>query len=919
MTAQPIATIPSAGYARTGPLNGLFRPHAIAVIGASERLQSVGRSVVENLIASFHAGPLWAVNPKHREVLGIPCAGTIGEVSDHIDLAVIATPAPTVPTLVKECVAKGVGGIIILSAGFRERGPEGRLLEQQVLDAIQGTPVRIIGPNCLGVMRPYSGLNATFAHGIALPGRIAFLSQSGALCTSILDWSLEERVGFSAFVSTGSMLDVGWGDLITYFGDDPHTSSIMLYLESIGNARSFMSAAREVALSKPVIVLKAGRTNAAAKAAVSHTGSLAGSEDVFEVACSRCGILQVDSIGELFSMAEVLAKQPRPLGPRLAIVTNAGGPGVLATDALVSQGGQLASLTDKTLGQLDQHLPESWSHGNPIDVLGDATPERYTDALKLALSDETSDGLLAVLTPQAMTDPTRTAEALVQVARGNQKPVLASWMGGGLVAPSVSTLNAASIPTFDHPDEAAKAFTAMWRYSDHLRSLYETPVLTPPTSPTSDPATIRGWLSEARRAGRTVLTENESKRLLQAYGITTVPTALANTAEQAVAHAELIGYPVVLKLHSSKITHKTDVGGVELHLISAETVTTAFHRIKSVVTSQLGTEAFEGVTVQKMVKHWGVELVIGSTVDAQFGPVVLFGAGGQLVEIWQDRALGLPPLNSTLAHRQIEQTKIYRALRNVRGHGPADLQALTVMLVRFSQFVATERAIREVDVNPIVLTDDGPLALDARVVLYPTEALEEDLPPLAIRPYPQHYSGVWRLRDGNSVEIRPIRPEDESLMRAFHETLSEQSIYLRFFHLMSFEQRVAHERLIRRCFIDYDREIALVADHREEDGGHAILGIGRIVKARMQPEAEFSLLVSDRYQAQGLGTELLLRLIAIARSEGLERLTGDILMENIAMRRISAELGFSLRDHSEGAIHAVLDLRQTEYPHPVEN
>jgi len=553
---------------KVNPLDAIFAAKSVAVIGASEKADSVGRTLLWNLISNPFGGIIFPVNPKRHSILGIKAYPTIFDVPEVVDLAVIATPAPTVPSIISQCTDAGVKGAIILSAGFKESGAEGVALEQQILEQAHRGKMRIIGPNCLGVMSPRTGLNATFASTMARPGNVGFISQSGALCTAILDWSFRENVGFSAFVSLGSMLDVGWGDLIYYLGDDPQTKSIVIYMESIGNARSFLSAAREVALTKPIIVIKAGRTAAAAKAAASHTGALTGSDEVLDAAFRRCGVLRVNSISDLFDMAEVLAKQPRPKGPRLTIVTNAGGPGVLATDALIAAGGEVAPISQETIAALNQILPAHWSHGNPIDILGDADQERYTKTLEIAVKDPNSDGLLVILTPQAMTDPTQTAEKLKLYAQIAGKPILASWMGGADIAAGEMILNRHHIPTYAYPDTAARMFSYMWQSSYNLRGIYETPVMPEfdSVSGIPDRKCVEKIIQTARQAQRTILTEFESKQILAAYGIPVVGTCIAKSEDEAVQCAEKIGYPVVLKLFSEVITHKTDVGGVQLNL-----------------------------------------------------------------------------------------------------------------------------------------------------------------------------------------------------------------------------------------------------------------------------------------------------------------------------------------------------------------
>jgi acetyltransferase len=890
------------------PLDPIFSPRSVAVIGASERASSVGRAVLWSLVSSPFGGTVYPVSDKRASVLGIKAYRSVSEIPEPVDLAVIVTPAETVPGIVGECVAASVGGVIVISAGFKEHGEKGTELERQILERMKGSHMRLIGPNCLGVMNPLTGLNATFAPHIARGGNVGFISQSGALCTAILDWAQREMVGFSTFVSVGSMLDVGWGDLIDYLGNDPRTHSIVMYMESVGDARSFLSAAREVSLTKPIIVIKAGRTEAAAHAAASHTGSLTGSDEVLEAAFRRCGVLRVNAIADLFYMAEVLSKQPRPKGPRLAIVTNAGGPGVLAADALIANGGELAQLSEKSMVQLNQLLPPHWSHSNPLDVLGDALPERYAKVLEIAASDPNIDGLLAITCPQGMAEPTQTAERLKPFATSTGKPVLACWMGGDEVAAGIDILNRAGIPTFSFPDTAARIFDYMWRYSYNLRGLYETPVL-PSADADLDRIAAETVIGRARRARRTILTEVESKQLLSAYGIPTVPTFPAYSEEEAVSRAQEIGFPVVVKLLSETITHKTDVGGVHLNVRDVDAVRTAYLSIANSVREQAKTEDFLGVSVQPMVKLDGYELILGSSVDLQFGPVLLFGTGGQLVEVFQDKALALPPLNTTLALRMMEQTKIFAALRGVRGRKPIDVAALTELLVRFSQLVAEQRWIREIDINPLLASPDRPLALDARVIVCDPEVTAEQLPRFAVRPYPIQYVCPWTMKNGDSIIIRPIRPEDEPLMVEFHQKLSERTVYLRYFQPLKLSQRVAHERLRRICFTDYDREMVLLGEHKGNAETPEVVAVGRLSKLHRRDEAELAVLIHDRFQHHGIGTELFRRLIAIARNENLRRLHSTILAENREMRAICQKLGFRMQaDVEDGTVRAQLDL-----------
>lgn len=885
-----------------------FRPRNVAVIGATEDQAAVGRTLVSNLKQTAFGGKIFPVNPKRSTVLDLPCFPSVKEIPEQADLAVIVTPAKTVPGIVAECAAAGVEGAIIISAGFKEIGERGAALEKEILSAASVTgsrrKLRIVGPNCLGIMSPLHGLNATFAGAMARPGHLGFISQSGALCTAILDWSLRELVGFSAFVSVGSMLDVGWGDLIQYLGDDPHTQSIVVYMESIGDARSFLSAAREVALSKPIIVIKPGRTAAAAKAAASHTGALTGQDDVLDAAFRRCGVVRVDTVAELFYLSEALGKQPRPTGPKLTIVTNAGGPAVLATDALLAEGGQLGELSAETIETLNAALPRHWSHQNPIDIIGDAGPERYAKTVAAAVKDPATDGLLVILAPTGLCDPTAVAQGLSQYAN-NKKPVLASWMGGDAIASGEEILNKAGIPTYRYPDAAARVFRLMWSYSANIKSLYETPE---PLDPQDAGRARTSELIDAIRArGRTLLTEAESKNVLTAYGIPTVPTEVATTDEEAASAANRIGYPIVLKLHSETITHKTDVGGVQLNLRDEGSVRAAFRNIQDSVARIAGPEHFLGVTVQPMVRAEGYELILGSSIDAQFGPVLLFGSGGQLVEVYKDRAIGLPPLNTTLARLLMERTKIFTALGGVRGRKPVDLVELEKLLVRFSYLVIEQNWIKELDINPLLASPDGLLALDARVVLHGRDVPR---PPIsAIRPYPVQYVRPWRLENGTEVLLRPIRPEDEGLMISFHSRLSDKSIFQRYFHLLSLDYRVSHERLVKVCFADYDRDIALVAEHRDPATGQpAILAVGRMRKQHLVNEGEMAVLIVDEYQGFGLGTELSRTLIEIARTEKLERVVVDVLGQNRNMLDVCRGLGFQMQHQGAGVVHGVLEL-----------
>lgn len=894
------------GVARQ-PLEPIFAPRSVAVVGATERPGSVGRTLLENLVDSPFGGSVHPINPGRATVLGLPAAPSLSALGEPVDLAVIVTPAPTVPDVVDEAVELGIPAAVIISAGFRETGPEGVALEERIRRSARGR-MRIVGPNCLGVMNPVIGLNATFATRVARPGSVGLVSQSGALLTAILDWAERESVGFSRVISLGSMLDVGWGDVIDHLGDDPRTTSIVMYMETIGDARAFLSAAREVASTKPIVVIKPGRSTQAAQAAASHTGSLAGSDEALAAAFRRVGVLRVDTVSELFYAAEVLATQPRPKGRRLTIVTNAGGPGVIATDTLVEGAGELAELSDESMAALDRALPPAWSHGNPIDVLGDADAERYARAGAVALADPATDGLLVILTPQAMTDATATAERIVGLAAGSDHPVLASWMGADEVQEGRRVLRAAGVPSFPYPDLAARIFNFTWRWADNLRLLNETPSLADEAEDASVHESARRLVAEVRGSGRTLLTESESKELLAAYGIPVVETRVATDAKAAVKAADDIGYPVVVKLHSRTVTHKTDVDGVRLNLRDRRAVKTAVDEIRASVTERAGAEHFEGVTVQPMINYAGYELIIGSSTDPQLGPVLLFGLGGQLVEILRDRALGLPPLNTTLARRMMERTRIHQALGGVRGREAVDLDRLEEILVRFSRLVVEHPAIAEIDVNPLLASPEQLIALDARVVLHPRDVPDDRLPRPAIRPYPREYVRSWTAPDGTELLIRPIRPEDEPAMARFHEGLSPETVHARYFSYLKLAERTAHDRLARVCFIDYNRVMAIVAERHAADGTAEIVGVGRLIRLPGRAEGEFALLVADAWQRHGLGTALLGDLVAIGRREGLRRIVGDILESNTGMLRVSQRLGFALHhdDDDPGMVRAEL-------------
>ncbi|MCI5051811.1 MAG: GNAT family N-acetyltransferase [Simkaniaceae bacterium] len=874
---------PSQGFINFPPqsMDAFFHPKSIAIIGATEKQNSVGRTIVTNLINSEFEGTVHLINPKRTELFKRKTSKSISE-TEGVDLAVIVTPAKTVPGLVKECVKAKVKACTIISAGFKELGAPGIALENEILEAIKDSPMRIIGPNCLGVMNPIINMNATFAADMANPGNIAFISQSGAMCTSVLDWSLKEGVGFSAFVSIGSMVDVNWGDLIKYFARDPHTESILIYMESVGDARAFLSAARWFSLSKPIILIKAGKTDAAAKAAASHTGSLAGSDDAFQAAVNRAGILRVETISQLFDMAATLSKQPRPEGPNLTLITNAGGPAVLATDTAVFSGATMTDIEEGTEKALSAFLPEAWSHSNPVDILGDAGPETYAKSIEIVSKDVNTDGILVILTPQDMTDPTKTAQAIAPYATLG-KPILASWMGGKVIDEGFDILMQAGIPCFEYPDQAAEIFAMMYRHNQELKALYETPAI---AHCQSEPKLVDQIIDKARAEGRTLLTELESKEVLSAYEIPIVQTVFAETKEAATAAADKMGYPVVCKLHSETITHKTDVGGVKLNLKSKEEVAAAFDQIQKSVTELKGAEHFGGVTVQQMVSLEGYELILGSSCDPQFGPVILFGTGGQLVEIYKDRALALPPLNATLAHQLISQTKIFEALKGTRGRDPIDIKQLETIVMNFSELVSNHKWIAECDINPILASPGQLIALDGRIVLH---EIESEIPKSAIRPYPSQYVTEHTLKDGTKITLRPIKPEDEKAMTLFHKELSEESVRNNYFEFLSFDERTAHSRLVQICNVDFGQNIRMIAQTPEGK----IIGVSALLRIDASNEGEFRLVIVDHMQGKGLGRLFMENLISISREEGFKVMHGLILNENHHLIELCKKLDFS--------------------------
>ncbi len=872
-------------------LDKLFHPNRIAVIGASPTVGKVGQVVLHNLIHGGFQGEIHPVNPKYETVADLPAFARVGDLPRTADLAILCTPAATVPSLVAECGAAGIRAVIIISAGFRESGSRGEALEKAVAaEAARFDGLRVLGPNCLGIICPASDLNASFAGAMPGRGRVAFLSQSGALCTAVLDWARQEKIGFSYFVSVGNMLDVGLGDLIDYLALDEQTESIILYVESLNEVRDFMSAARAFARRKPIIAYKAGRFAKSAQAAASHTGALAGVDSVYQAAFARAGIERVFAVEEMFDCAELLARPKTPRGARLAIITNAGGPGVMATDALLEHNGELAELSPSSIDQLDAVLPAAWSHGNPIDVLGDATPDRIAGAVRIALQDPQVDAALVMLTPQAMTDPTRSAEEVIQVAAESSKPLITAWMGGDTMRDGVQRLNDAGIPTYAAPEQAVRAFMHLVSYARNRAVLYETPRDIPVEFPL-DRAKLRAVFDTILSEGHDVLTESTSKALLEAYEIPVSKTYVAWSADDAVKLSNRIGYPVAMKVLASQITHKTDVGGVALDLANDHDVTLAYERIVESARRHRPEVPIQSVTIQRMVTEpSGVELILGAKRDPVFGAVMLAGMGGVAAELFRDRALELPPLNERLARRMLESLRCWPLLCGYRGRPAMQVDRLIEVLIRLSYLVADYPEIQELDINPLLVTPEKLIALDARIILDRAAILTPARPysHLAIRPYPEEFIRSTRLRDGRPVLLRPIKPEDEPMWHQLLAACSQHSLWLRFRYLF---METTHEMATRFCFIDYDREIAIVAE-LDDQGQRKLVGVGRLVADAEHQEAEYAVLVDDAHQGTGLGALLTDYCLEICCRWGIRRVVAEVAPENQRMLNIFRHRGF---------------------------
>ncbi|MBI4756281.1 MAG: bifunctional acetate--CoA ligase family protein/GNAT family N-acetyltransferase [Betaproteobacteria bacterium] len=889
-------------------LTPLFEPKSVAIVGASERPQSIGAVLLRNMLDAGFKGKLFAVNPKHDQVLGLPSYGSVEDIPHRLDLAVVATPAQAVPGIIESCGRAGVKAAVVISAGFSETGARGAQLERAVLENARRFKVRLIGPNCLGIMRPSVGLNATFALGGAIPGSIGLISQSGALCTAILDWARPNGVGFSSVISLGGSTDVDFGEILDYLVADPRTHNIILYIEGIRHARSFMSALRAAARVKPVLLIKVGRHPEGSRAVLSHTGSLVGADDVFDAALRRAGVVRLYNINQLYAVAEALFSRFTPRGNRLAVITNGGGPGVMAVDRAADLGIPMAQLAEATLDRLNEFLPDTWSHSNPMDIIGDADPERYRRAVELVLADDGVDGVLTILTPQAMTHPTDAARAVIEAASKSDKPLVTCWMGEEQVREARQLFKDARIPTFPTPEPAVELFSHLSAYYRNQKLLMQTPgPLTHETPPHIESARL--VIETALTEGRTVLNEMESKALLAAFRIPIASTVIARSATEAMVLAEEIGLPVAMKIASADVTHKSDSGGVRLNLNSLQAVRSAFQDIQEEVRRNRPEARIDGVAIEPMViKPNGRELLVGVIRDEVFGPTITFGEGGTRVEVHRDRAVALPPLNHFLAADMVRHTRVSRLLDAYRGMPAANLQALEQVLLRVSEMVCELPWIREMDINPLILDETGAVAVDARILVGDVPPASDRYDHMAIHPYPAHLVTTWQANNGQEVLIRPLRPEDAEMEREFVRNLSPETRYFRFMNTL---RELTETMTARLTQIDYDREMAFVAIVRK-DGRDDEVGVVRYATNPDGETCEFAIVVADSWAGVGLARKLMEVIISTARQKGLKFMNGDFLANNERMLRFVARLGFSLSTSPDdnSIKHGVLALQR---------
>jgi acetyltransferase len=868
-------------------LEKIFKPKSTALIGASEKSHTIGWAIMKNMQEAGFVGPIYPVNPNYSQIQGTKAYPSVLEIGQPVDLAVVATPIAGVPAIVKECVHAGVKGAVIVSAGGRETGAQGVAIEERIWQEAKRGGMRIIGPNCIGLICPGQHLDTTFAAHMPRVGKLAFISQSGAICAAMLDLSLKKEVGFSHFVSIGSMLDVDFGDLIDYLGNEEDVESILLYIESLSAFRKFMSAARAVSRVKPIIALKAGRGMAGAKAAASHTGAMVGDDVVYDAAFRRAGIVRVNTIEDFFDCAELLAKQPRPSGKRVVVITNSGGPGVMAADAVTTYGLELTSLEQETLDRLNGMLPPFWSHGNPIDLLGDAPAERYAKVVRCCFDASEVDGMLVILNPQAMTDPSDIAVVLAEHLKGKPYPVVTSVMGGMDAEKAREVLNRAGLPTYATPERAIRAFYYLHEYARNMEMLQEIPPrLQSGVEP--DHQKARRLINEGIEKGKGFLTEVESKELLECFGIPVNPTKTVRTLKESLHAAKDLGFPVVMKILSRDISHKTEADGVQVDLRSGKDVRLGYRKIMQGARIHYPDAEILGVTLQPMIQSPECEILIGAKKDQNFGPVLLFGTGGIYAEILDDRAIGLPPMNRSLAQMLMRETKLFTLLSGYRNRAPADLPLLEEILVGVSHLVADFPQVVELDLNPVMVREGKPYVVDARVILE-RSSVRAPLH-LSISPYPEHYEWRHEISGGLRVLIRPIKPEDAPLLVELFGTMSKESIYYRFFSPL---RSLPPSMLIKFTQIDYDREIALVAVEQDQ-GEERILGVARAIRDHGQQNAEFALAVGDPWHRKGLGTKLLQKCIEVAAEQGIKRLYGRVLSDNDEMLALAKKLGFKL-------------------------
>jgi len=888
-------------------LNSIFKPKRIALIGVSDNPNSVGGITLRNLVGGGFNGVVYPVNPKREAVFGIPCYPDVKSLPKTPDLAVIMTAAKFVPGIIKECGEAGIHGVIIMSAGFKESGEEGRILEDQVkAEKAKFPDMRVIGPNCLGILVPGLNMNVSFANGMPRKGHVAFISQSGALCTSVLDWAYDSNIGFSYFVSIGNSMDVNFGDLIDYFGQDPNTKSIVLYVESLANARTFMSAARAFSRGKPIIVYKSGRFPESAAAAASHTGAMASEDSIYDAVFRRAGLARVFDFGNIFEFTDLVGRRRIPKGNRLAIVTNAGGPGVMATDSLISMGGKLVELSEKTIQKLNEYLPPFWSHGNPIDVLGDATPERFAHATEIVLEDENVDAVLVLLTPQAMTAPTETAAAIAKIAANTTKSIMAGWLGGASMREGIQIFNQAGISSFTAPEQAIRAFMTLSNYSENQAMLYETPKEVPVSFQYDRLELRKKYLKDIFPKAK-ILNEDDSKMLVNDYGIKTTHPQPAATEDEAVAIARKKGYPVVMKIYSPDITHKSDVGGVALNIKDDEMVRATFRNMVKTAKEKRPDARIDGVTIQIMVNtKEGVEMIVGTKKDPVFGTVMLVGMGGVTAELFKDKRLEFPPLNEQLAHQMLKSLKIYPLLKGYRGDTPKNIDKLIEALIRMSYLAADYPEIAELDINPLVVTPTDVIALDARIVV-DEEIMKKPVKEyshLMLRPYPESLIKKATLRDGSEILLRPIKPEDEPLWVELLASCSKESIYHRFRYDFYFD---SHDIASQYCFIDYDREIAIVAEV-EEEGKKKLIGVGRLIGDPDVEVMEFAILITDAWQKKELGFTLTNYCLEIAKMRGVKILAAETTKDNKPMISVFRKLNFKIRFNEDTTVSVNKDI-----------